>query len=263
MNKLKRPDGNSAIFPCERSVQLFSRVIRAFTPSEGSVVDPFAGPLTASIACMETGRSCTAISDHGDATKYAIGRLRILVTPNATMEHLAAYAEPLAGSSDSDNPSQKKRRTEGESATAADSDEPFVDGLRKDTEDDNHDETPPSSRTTRSSRRKQASQQAASTEQPSAKAIAKPSADPSTTTSEEPNPTPCEPDPEAEEEHTSCDLDDAKDLLSLHRSEPATPHEEEVEPHMVNFDQLADETEEFQEEPDSDGEDKSIATKEE
>lgn len=244
-NKLKRPDGNSAIFPCERSVQLFSRVIRAFTPSEGSVMDPFAGPLTSSIACMETGRTCISMSDHGTSTKYAIGRLRIFATPNATMEHLGAYTEPLPSSSASDNPSTKKRRTECESAPTTGSEQSHVGGLRQGGEDDNHIVNNARSRTTRSSRQIHSSQQAPLTAKASTKTSEKPSAKPIATPSEPESETVPE-QQVADVQHTSCDLVGAKDLLSLHHSRAAGPHEENGTD-MVNKHQQDDQIQEYEE----------------
>ena len=99
-SKLKRPNENIPLFPDEKNVELLSRIISIFTPSEGLVIDPFGGPLTTSLACLQTNRSCIKMDNSSEAMKYAIGRLRIFATPSATMEHLEMYTEP-EGSKDS------------------------------------------------------------------------------------------------------------------------------------------------------------------
>lgn len=117
-NKLKRPNSNAAIFPAEKSVHLFSRVIQLFSPTDGSVLDPFGGPLTSSLACLQTGRSCTSIDTVSEALSYARGRLRIFATPNATMELLETYThstcdahQPDPEQSPSPLSNKKKRKT--------------------------------------------------------------------------------------------------------------------------------------------------------
>ena len=92
-NKLKRPRYNTPLFHDERSVDLFSRIIRMLTPPEGSCLDPFGGPLTTCLASLKTGRSCIAMDDTGDVFKFAVGRLRVYSTPSATMEMLDDYTD--------------------------------------------------------------------------------------------------------------------------------------------------------------------------
>lgn len=94
-DKLKRPKQNSAIFQDERSVKLFTRIINLFSPNDGTVLDPFCGPLTTSLACLQTERSCIAMDSSGDAFRYAKSRLRIYATPQATMEDLETYCDPV------------------------------------------------------------------------------------------------------------------------------------------------------------------------
>lgn len=93
LNKLKQPNQNSPIFPAERSIQLYTHLIRLFCPSEGSVLDPFGGPMTVSLACMKSSRSCITIDRSNPGRKYALGRLRVYATPDATMAKLATFVD--------------------------------------------------------------------------------------------------------------------------------------------------------------------------
>ena len=122
-NKLKRPNDNTALFPNERSVQLFSRIINIFTPTEGSVIDPFGGPLCTSLACLQTRRTCISMNAPSDEMRYAVGRLRVFATPNATMEHLEEYTDPsfdapAIESQAIESQTSKRRRTDGVNSTA-------------------------------------------------------------------------------------------------------------------------------------------------
>lgn len=92
--KLKRPNENTAIFPHERSTQLFARIINMFSPTQGSVLDPFGGPLTTALACLETSRTCTSMDYKGVAMQYSKSRLRIHAMPKATMADLEIFIDP-------------------------------------------------------------------------------------------------------------------------------------------------------------------------
>lgn len=97
-DKLKQPHHNSALFPEERSVTLFQRIVTLLSPSGGSIIDPFGGALTASLACLNSGRQCISMDDRRDAFNFALGRLRIFATPSATMEMLDTYTETVSDS---------------------------------------------------------------------------------------------------------------------------------------------------------------------
>jgi len=93
-DKLKKPDKSSAIRTDERSVNLFTQIIKMLSPPNGSVIDPIGGTLTAAIACLETGRSCVCLENDTECFQYAVGRARIFATPGATMQQLNDYKDP-------------------------------------------------------------------------------------------------------------------------------------------------------------------------
>lgn len=92
--KLMRPQKTTPVYPGERSISLFSRIIRMLSTCEGSVLDPFGGPLTSALACLQTGRTCTYLDSSNDAFRFAQSRRRIFATPNATMKELDVYLDP-------------------------------------------------------------------------------------------------------------------------------------------------------------------------
>lgn len=92
-NKLKFPNQNSPIFPTERSMHLFMHLIRLFSPSNGAVLDPFGGPLSVAIACLKTDRTCLTIQRRSPGLKYAVGRLRVFATPDATLANLESFVD--------------------------------------------------------------------------------------------------------------------------------------------------------------------------
>ena len=94
-DKLKKPEENSALFPGEKSIQLFEHVIRMLCPTEGTIFDPVAGALTAAIACINTGRQCYAVEEDPVLFSYAIGRLRIMSTPETSMQDLSDFSDPI------------------------------------------------------------------------------------------------------------------------------------------------------------------------
>ena len=96
------------MFYAERSVEIFLHLIRLFSPSCGSVINPFAGPMTVALACLKTSRSCVSIEDSTPAMKYAIARLRVYATPTSTMEKLYTYVDEvdLTDSDTSETPVQ-------------------------------------------------------------------------------------------------------------------------------------------------------------
>ncbi len=94
-NKLRKPKQIASLCTSEKSIDLFNHIIKMLTPTGGSVLDPIAGPMTASISCLETGRSCISIESNADYFKFAMGRTRIYATPQATMEHLSMFVEPI------------------------------------------------------------------------------------------------------------------------------------------------------------------------
>ena len=94
-SKLKIPGKNSALYPEEKSVELFTRIIRLLAPIDGSTTDPIGGPLTSGLACLQTDRSCTIMEKLSNEFRFALGRLRVYATPDATMEHHSAYTDIL------------------------------------------------------------------------------------------------------------------------------------------------------------------------
>lgn len=92
-SKLKKPGHYGALRTSEKSVELFSFIIKMLTPPGGIVIDPHAGPMTASLACLQTGRSCVSIEDEHLCYKYALGRTRIYATPEATMKDLPTFVD--------------------------------------------------------------------------------------------------------------------------------------------------------------------------
>lgn len=105
-HKLKRPTYNTPMDSNEKSPELFSHFVRLFCPPGGTVMDPFGGALTTSLACIETNRKCVAMDQEGELMKYALGRLRIFVTPGASMDHLQQYTEVI--DVDAVSPSSKR-----------------------------------------------------------------------------------------------------------------------------------------------------------
>ena len=90
---LKRPKYNTHLLPEEKSPQLYSNFIRMFSPPGGTVMDPFGGPLTTSIACIETNRKCISMDREGNLMRFALGRLRVYLTPEVTMAQLDDFTE--------------------------------------------------------------------------------------------------------------------------------------------------------------------------
>lgn len=125
-DKLKKPLQNAALFPAEKSSDLYSYIIRLLSPPQGTVMDPFAGPLTTALACLKTERRAVCIEHDSDSFPYALARLRIHAVPGATMSHMADYAKHLGGTTGSrpassgstavekgvEQGSPKRRRTE-------------------------------------------------------------------------------------------------------------------------------------------------------
>ena len=94
-DKLKKPSENAALCNSEKSVEVFQHIITLFTPSNGAVLDPMAGALTAGIASLHTGRKCILLEKNPGLYKFAVGRLRIFATPQATMKSLGEYSGPI------------------------------------------------------------------------------------------------------------------------------------------------------------------------
>ncbi len=93
--KLKKPKQLAALRTDEKSVQLYSHIIKMLSPLNGSVFDPLGGTCTATIACLETNRSCVCLEVDEECYRYALGRARIFATPGASMVDLEDYAEPI------------------------------------------------------------------------------------------------------------------------------------------------------------------------
>ena len=72
-NKLRAPKHHSPIFPEERSVDLFVHLLRLFSPPNGNILDPFGGPLSVSLACFKTNRTCTAIDGSEPGYRLPLG----------------------------------------------------------------------------------------------------------------------------------------------------------------------------------------------
>ena len=94
-DKLKKPSENSALCAWEKSVDVFQHVMCLFTPPGGTVMDPLAGALTAGIAALNTGRKCVVLEKNKCIYNFAVGRLRIFATPEATMKSLSDYSGPI------------------------------------------------------------------------------------------------------------------------------------------------------------------------
>ncbi len=92
---LRKPKENKAVTCDEKSVELFSHIIKMLTPPNGSVIDPIAGALTATISCIRSGRKCIAVEDSEEIFRFAIGRTRVHITPTATMQNMADYMDPI------------------------------------------------------------------------------------------------------------------------------------------------------------------------
>ncbi len=113
-DKLRRPNELAALRTDERSVQLYSHVIKMLSPVQGSVIDPLGGTGTSTISCLETNRSCVCLENDIECYRFAVGRARIFATPGATMQDLDDYAEPIdvdALYDGSTSPPRKKRKT--------------------------------------------------------------------------------------------------------------------------------------------------------
>ena len=106
------------IVPRGKSVELFTRIIRLLAPIDGSTTDPIGGPLTSGLACLQTDRSCTIMEKLSNEFRFALGRLRVYATPDATMEHHSDYTDILDmsdeengnSSSDENQVTQSKKR---------------------------------------------------------------------------------------------------------------------------------------------------------
>ncbi len=94
-DKLKKPKQLGALRTDEKSVQLYSHIIKMISPVNGTVFDPISGTCAASIACLETNRSCVCLEKDLVCYRYAIGRARIFATPGATMKDLEDYSDPI------------------------------------------------------------------------------------------------------------------------------------------------------------------------
>ncbi len=94
-SKLKRPKSNAALFSWEKNIEVVSRIVQMFCPFEGTVIDPYPGPLTTALSCLKSNRACISISADIDGLQYAKGRLRIHASKGATMEQLDEFSRPI------------------------------------------------------------------------------------------------------------------------------------------------------------------------
>ncbi len=118
---LRKPNENKSVLQDEKSVELFTHVIKMLSPPNGSIIDPVAGALTAALSCLRCGRKCIAVESSKDVFRFALGRTRVHITPTATMQNLSDYTDPIDLDSDDEEecnqqgPPTKKRRIQNES----------------------------------------------------------------------------------------------------------------------------------------------------
>lgn len=93
MDRLKKPSENVPIVIGEKSVSLYSHIIRMLCPPSGAVMDIIAGAFTTALSSLETGRKCICIEKNEISFKYALGRLRVHAVPGATMVDLADHSQ--------------------------------------------------------------------------------------------------------------------------------------------------------------------------
>ena len=59
----------------EKPLSLYVELLRTFCPTDGKVLDPFAGPLTTGLACIATKRSCLLLESDDHCLTQALPRL--------------------------------------------------------------------------------------------------------------------------------------------------------------------------------------------
>ena len=112
-DRLMRPDSMAPIYNDERSIQLYSTILRMVTTAGASVIDPFGGPLTTALSCLHCSRSCISIHATQEI-RYAKARLRTHATPSAGMVDMEAFmdttecGDPGAVTMDGEDGSEKE-----------------------------------------------------------------------------------------------------------------------------------------------------------
>lgn len=91
-DRLRKPNENAPLIPGEKCTELFAKMIKMFCPLEGKVIDPLATGLTTALACIKTGRKSLCIDPSKHTFPFALGRVRLHVVPDATMESHATYS---------------------------------------------------------------------------------------------------------------------------------------------------------------------------
>ena len=91
-DRLKKPTEQAPLVPGEKSTDLYAHIIKMFSPTDGIIMDPLANGLTSALACLKTGRRSVCIDPSTVSFHYALGRLRVHVVPDVTMESHSDYS---------------------------------------------------------------------------------------------------------------------------------------------------------------------------
>ena len=94
-DKLRKPKEHAPIRNEEMNRDLLKYVINLLSPPLGSVLDPRAGVMEITLACLQNKRRCLSLEREKECYRFAIGRVRIFATPEAHMENLSAYVDPI------------------------------------------------------------------------------------------------------------------------------------------------------------------------
>ena len=113
-DRLRKPTETAPLIPGEKSTDLFAHIIKVFCPLDGLVLDPFASGLTTALACLKTGRRALCIDPSKNSFPYALGRVRVHVVPDATMESYETYSKITTGTTPTDaSPTAEPNHREG------------------------------------------------------------------------------------------------------------------------------------------------------
>ena len=91
VHKLRRLNGMMPLRSTELDVKLVASIMDLFAPDGGHVLDPFGGAFEVALAALQTRRKCIAIEKDIECFMHAISRIRISVTPHATLQDMSKF----------------------------------------------------------------------------------------------------------------------------------------------------------------------------
>lgn len=74
---LYRQGSKSPFKPNEKHPDIMCHLIQRYSPFGGTVMDPWAGPMTVGLSCITTGRKCHLIEENHEIYSAAVHRLRL------------------------------------------------------------------------------------------------------------------------------------------------------------------------------------------